>query len=336
MKFYFLSILMTFSLTIFAQNGEKPLREYTLSDLQKEFVGKKVIITHKPVPPEGDVLYDWELVQKKGSTYVTKSFEWIPSKYLYQKAEIITILPGPTLGKKMKSKTNAFGEQVVNKNPYVKVIVKFGDGTMASTTTYPSIFSETIMLVSVIDSLNKVMSSIIPEIIGDTLYAVCDSRLFKNTASIDEMLSFNNDVKAEDFPRFEPIIIKDAKYIAQREVLILKLQDTNNKIYFSYVTSEEFNTFKNDYDSKLKIITSTTGLFTKSVTKLFSEKEVRAIKKGIFFKGMSAAALQLSIGFPDKENKNSYGGDQLVYHGGRLYIYLDKDNETVESWQFQE
>jgi len=336
MKFYFLSILMILSLTIFAQNGEKPLSEYTLSDLQKEFVGKKVIITKKPVPPEDDVLYDWELVQKRGSTYVTKLFKWIPSKYLYQKAEIIAILPDSTVGKKLKSKTNAFGEQVVNKNPDVEVIVKFGDGTMASINTCPSIFSDNIELLSVIDSLKKVMASVIPEIIGDTLYANCNSLLFKNTASLNEILSLNNNVKTEDFPRLEPIIIKAAKYSAQREVLILKLQDTNNKIYLSYVTSEDFNSCKNDSDSKLKIIASITGFLTKYETELLSEKEVRAIKEGSFYKGMSVAALRLSIGFPDKENKNSYGGDQLVYYGGRLYIYLDKDNETVESWQFQE
>jgi len=335
-----LSFIFLLSLSFFAF-GQNQDKKPTLYDLQQKYVGKEVIIKSKHYSEDGQQTA-WEKAIKKGIYYVGKRY--LPNNYLKQKATIIAIQPYWPADREKLGKTDLFGNEIGPESiidPYFNVIVKFKDGKFAIASSYSGITNsifETKNDYSEYEKLKQNINKLILPIIGDTLFATRTSSLYKVTAKVSDL--FSEKGKAIDFPRLEPLIIVTAKYyevnsdqtftLASDRLVLIKLKDRNNHFYLSYCDAKKIKYYYNY--SVLQIIAHNTGMYIK-IPDYLTNEEIQAIRDGTFFKGMSVYALYEAIGLPDKENKDSYGGNQLIYFDHTLYIYLDKENEHVESWQ---
>ncbi|NOX86259.1 MAG: hypothetical protein GXO86_09900 [Chlorobi bacterium] len=328
MKFKLLLILFILSLAVYAQDQEN---ESTLADLQKQYTGEQVIV--KTLFVRNGKQFDWNEAKRDGDHYVYEMLKYLPVSYIGREAEIIAIQLNKKEREEINEKTNAFGEKFDIKsiiNPYFEIVVKFSDGKIALTTAYQSTLDYKIELVSHLEVRKKELADFVSLITGDTLYATSISRIFKPVASIGDMLSNNNFMKARDFPRLEPLIIEATKFITQHNVIILKLKDPKNRIYLSYSDAEN-EIYLDDYKNLLETIANDIKMIT-IIPDCLTEDEIKAIKIGACFKGMSVMALHFSIGFPDKEKKYSTGGNQLIY-GDWLNIRLDNQNDHIISCQ---
>jgi hypothetical protein len=68
-----------------------------------------------------------------------------------------------------------------------------------------------------------------------------------------------------------------------------------------------------------------------SITGL-TPRKIQAVREGSLFRGMSLSAVYQAIGFPEKKNDWGRGGQQLIYAGGAILVYVDS-TEHVTGWQ---
>lgn len=350
MRIKLLLLLLFIGCTSFGQTNKK----LKLYELKNKYIGKQAIIKSRLI--DKNQQFKWTFGKKQGDYYVQKPedeiknqynleetsseyariavFGYLPIKYVNQEAKIIALQLTSSKRDALEGKTNAFGETTIMDSivdPYFDIIVKFKDGTIAMTSTYEDLLEENLELISDLNIRKNKIQKFADSILGNTLYPVKNSTLYKSTANVDDMISRNPNQIAETIPKLEPLIIVASKYITPQNILILKFKDSNNNIYLSYSKGKKQSYADALGYTFLDVIATDIGMYTK-IPSFYTQDEIEAIKKGEIFKGMSLNALYDSIGFPDEKNENSYGGNQLIYNDW-LYIYLDDENEKVDSWQ---
>jgi hypothetical protein len=267
---------------------------------------------------------------------------FISESYFGKEAEVIAI----QLNSLQKERSgvggvNALGEKITDGtlvNPYVDVIVRFPDDTVAMTTSYLSLIlsdsdlTRPLKLLAEKNERATLINSQLDSIVGKTVYAVAYSRLFLPTASLESLMenSHYSEQQTLDFPRLQPLTITKAAYNDDKDVIILKLRDTTGKEYLC------LSNFDARRDDKVTFFQRVVESYPASLRSLIptdmTPREIEAVRKGSIFNGMSKDAMYRAIGFPEKENNWGRGGKQFIYFNGKLFVYLDA-TDHVKDWQ---
>lgn len=311
----------------------------TLGEARGVLLGKKVVVegqTNDDYPFKGK-LTEWQLAVEQGNEFVTvTTTTYLPDTYQGKEAEVIAVQLNYQ-EKKGAGRVNALGETVSDAglvNPYTDIVVKFPDGTIALTTQYLyGLFDESLApfrLSSQKTSRVELINSKLPSIIGRTVYPVAVSRLYLPTASLETMLDITSvGQRALHFKLLEPMNIVAAKYNQQKDVIIIKLREKTGTEYLTVSTFNQSEHKDKDFFETVAA-SSPASLFTSFRT--LAPREVVAIRAGKIITGMYVLAVYCAIGMPDHENEWSRGGRQLVYFGGKFFVYLDS-NDRVVNWQ---
>jgi hypothetical protein len=324
---------------VIGQPKKKKPSEMTLGEARGLLLGKNVIVqgqTHDDYPFKGE-LTEWQLAVEQGNEYVTVTrTTYLPDTYQGKEAEVVAVQLD-SLEKKGAGRVNALGETVSDAglvNPYTDLVVKFPDGTIALTTQYLSAFFDESLapfrLSSARTSRVELINSKLPSILGRTVYPVAISQLYLPTASLETMLDIAAmGQRALHFKLLEPMNIVAAKYNEQKDVIILKLRE---KIGTEYLTVSTFNQSEHKDKDFFETVVDSSPASLLSSFRTLAPREVAAIRAGKIITGMYVLAVYCAMGMPDHENQWSRGGRQLVYFGGKFYVYLDS-NDRVVSWQ---
>jgi hypothetical protein len=340
MKLVSAVVLSVFSLAGLAQSQNsndwrKQMNSATsLGTVRRLFLNQKVIVAGAAAEILTEsVLLGWGVALRgSGDRYTKLNLENLPSGYKGKTATVVAVqLNDP---RQRQLRPNALGEIVAEDdivNPYFDIVVQFDNGILAICTGYPNTISDNIEFASAASALTDRMSKELPLLIGRTVYAVGYSKLYQPDTSLDEIIGVGSEGVREqllpsDVPLLEPITILAAKYIDSTGVVFkLKLPNGNEALSFTY------QIYYVGGDSERPFLERVIGTLQMEMPKL-TPREIDAIRKGTIYKGMTKAALDLMLGFTDKENDWGRGGKQLVYYDGRLLVYLDRDNK-VEDWQ---
>jgi hypothetical protein len=311
-------------------------REMKLREARALWVGKTVKL--KPAHLIYGMLSGWYRVVKDGDVYVTETGldKYLPSTYQNGEAQVVALQVNHTEGVG-NGKPNALGEILDDNdlvNPYTDVIIRFDDGTLAMTTSYLSLFTDpgttTFVLASEkrdrMDAINKEL----PSILNKVVYAVAYSKLYLPTTTLEELIDETSGApkRAIDFTKLEPLTIVAAKYNEENDVIILKLRDGKGK---EYLTASNFSQTEVKNSFFAKVVSSLPAALLTDLGGL-TPRDIVEIKQGSLSRGMSLHALYCLMGFPEKENDYGRGMKQLVYYGGRIFVYLDADSR-VNNWQ---
>lgn len=312
----------------------------TLAQVRALLLGKKVTIGGPVVTISrynGDLLH-WHLAEERGGRYaelrtVTRS---LPASYLGSEAEVLAVQLN-AIEVERSGRPNALGEVADEDslvNPYCDVVVKLADGTLALHTGYPSIFladfSPPFRLVSEQSNRSAEINGQLPSVIGRTVYAVGYSRLYQPTTSLEELTQrarYSQQLILAP-PRLQPLKVVAAKYNVEHDLIILKVRGEDGK---EYLTASKFMSAGEERPFFERVIGSPPCLLVSTFAGL-TPREVAAVRSVEVFAGMSKSALYYALGFPDKENNMGRGLKQLIYFGGRTYVYLDA-NDRVRDWQ---
>jgi hypothetical protein len=311
-------------------------RKMTLGEARVLLVGKRVTILD-----HGDRnfherwgLIDWYAGVDQDGQYKMNLLSRIPVSYLGQEAAIIAIQPNAPL-----PSTNALGEKNDDAsliNPYCDVVITLSDGTVAMTSTYLSLaFSQDagfrpFTLIAENDQRRALIIAQLPTVVGKTVYAVAYSKLYPPTASLEAMIDddFHQRILIDRIPRLIPLSIVTAKYLNEKDVIVLKLKSADGAEYLAFSRFPRMPGGQSDFLETL--VRSDANLITWPAVKELTQREIAAIKEGKIVVGMSTFALYCILGLPDKENNWGRGGKQLIYLGGRLFVYLNANDHVTD------
>lgn len=311
-------------------------RPATLADVKAKYLNQKVYAIGTPTSGlrKNEVLIDWSLAKQSGAKYEKDYSNFLDAKYRGQAASVIAIdLQKSFLRERTaEHSVNALGEEInddATVNPYFLLVVRFEDGTTASTTGYPNTIDGSVQLASIRNALVQEMAGL-PGVLGKSLYAVGYSELYPVDTTLDEMQGGKGILRRlsrSEMPLLEPLEITAAKYLPEFNSVVLKLKMPNGTDVLSITTSDHI-TGRGEATALLQKIS---GFLKIEIPKDLSPKEIEAIKKHTIFRGMTKDALYYSFGFPEKENDWGRGGTQLVY-STHLIVYVDSQDK-IQDWQ---
>ena len=319
-------------------------KDKTLGEIREELLGKEVVI--KGVKATGlgqfqgeDVFLDWHLAggnsqtgfkQKKANFTNYAPYRFKGSKGIVESIEIAESFLNKT---KRGTSTDVFGDTIKDDgvlNPYFEIVVKLHNGILLITTGYyNTIIGTNLELVSKAYLIKNEISKNINSLIGKTIFPVAYSIIFPPNADLKDITDilqrdFN---KMRDVPNFTPLKLIKAKYLENENGILLKVEflgDRNGIIFSEFPTDKSSQKW-----SFLTKATYSSGVLTQ-IPKDLTAKEVKAVRDGSIFRGMSIDALHYSLGFPQEENDWGSGGKQLIY-GDSVFVYIKSDK--VVDWQ---
>ena len=317
--------------------SETAKKANTLGEFKRQFLNKQVVVND--VPFDERYCLEWTVAQQKSDGTFAEAegiYNHLPIRYKGQTGMVIAIQLAPSFLQKTRvGSTNAFGETVAEDDiadPYMEIVVKFGDGTVGIVRGFPiTLVPEKMELASSRESVREQIESQLPSIVGRKLYAVGFSRLYKPTATVEEMSGLQEilaRLSVLDVPLLEPLTITKAKYLPDVGAVVLKVSLPNGSEAIAYTPSRYID-FK---DAKQDFLSQISGTLLSSIPDKLTAREVKAIKERSLFRGMSGDAVDYAIGFKDSENDWGKGGKQRIYLNGKLVIYVDSSN-NVEDWQ---
>jgi hypothetical protein len=308
----------------------------TLGSFKRQFLNQDVIVND--VPFEESYCLQWTTARQVPDGTYQKTDEimnHLAIGYRGQTGTVVAIqLAKSILQHTNVGGTNAFGESVSEDeidNPYMEVVVKFKDGMLGMTAGYIVTLPELMELASKRQSLREDMASKLPSMIGRKLYAVGFSRLYKPTATIEDLSGIDNTLtklSISDVPLLEPLTITKVKYLPDVDAVLMKLSLPNGTEAIAYTPSLLFHFEELDEE----FLAHVAGTLYVSVPQGLTAREIEAIKGMKLFRGMSKDALDYAIGFCEKENDWGRGGKQRIYFNGKLIVYLD-NSDKIEDWQ---
>jgi len=315
-------------------------REGTLNAMRQKYLGKRIVIKDATVAGRG-VLLNWT-VAKQDSTghFVSSPFDHLAAMYNGKEATVIGLqLDANQLNESNVNEPNAFGERLSEgdiDNPYLDVVGQFDDGTVAMVEDYPRsiVFAErfglsTFLLANAKNIHEQIISANLPTIVGKTVYAVGYSRFYRLDTTRDEIVDLvRRDQKlVYDFPLLQPLTIADAKYIADADIVVMKIRlpDGRQLLAESDYRDDESKDGDNTFLGRI------TRLLKTAIPPKLTPREVQSIQRGEVFRGMTRDALYYAMGFPTKENDWGRGGKQLIYHDV-VFVYVDSSG-SVTDWQ---
>jgi len=300
----------------------------TLGSVKQKYLNQKVVLVGLvwDDPVRGPVLIEWNLGIEEAGRYKFDMHTNLPATYKGQTATVIAIQLNN--GKKTPS-VNALGEPIDPDNtvkPYFDFIVKLADGRVAMTSAYPDTIQEDVKLASDEDALAQEMTTKLPSLVGGTFYACEFTHLYSTDATLEEILEASRILKQlTDVPLLVPLKVTAAKYNESASAVILKLRLPDGRdalaVASGYPLTDKDETFLQRVSASL----------LSEIPKKLTPQEIRAIKKGSIFRGMSEDALYCSLGFPKSENDWGRGGKQLLYTDN-LMVYLDNQDKVID-WQ---
>jgi len=320
-----------------ATSTPKPKEPETLDAFKRKFMNQDIIVND--VPFEDNYCLQWVSAQQKpdGSYEEVKEIHNnLPISYRGQTANVISVqLAHSIFENNHAGGTNAFGESVGEgeiENPYMEIVLKFKDGKLAITRGYTNTLVPELMdLASKRESAQAKLDSLLPTVIGQPLYAVAFSKLYKPTASVDDIMGPSEilaRLSVTEVPLLQPLSITKTKYLPDVNAVVMKLKlpSGSDAIVLTQLSNVDLN------DSGQSFLSKISGSLLSSMPKDLKPREIDAIKGMKVFRGMSKEAVQYAIGLAEKENDWGRGGTQLVYFDGKLLVYLDASGR-VEDWQ---
>ena len=321
-------------LAAFAQDVPK-----TLAKFKERFLGQPVVVNGNPYDniycsgwhtafQNGDGTY------KKDDSIDVRGFDNLPIGYREKVGTVIAIQLAPSILQKTQAgSTNAFGETIGENeisNPYLEVVVKFADGQLGLASGFPdSLVPFNMELATERKSLAATISSKLPSVVGKKLFAVGFTRLYKPTATIEELSGTHPQlVKLSilDIPLLEPLTITKAKYLPDVNAVLLKLSLPNGAEAIAYTPLSVLHDSTEDFFSRISVS------LLSSIPRNLTARDIAAIKGRTLYRGMSSDLVSWAIGFKESENDWGRGGKQLVYFDGKLLVYINNSNK-VEDWQ---
>jgi hypothetical protein len=296
LKFFLVPALIVFAFGFVNAQPKRTGREMTLGQARAVLVGKKVVIVGKTASdyPLKGYLYDWHLATESNGEYrdTRDLMNYISDSYQGKEAEVIAI----QLNRIEKERSgvgsvNALGEKTTDEtlvNPYVDVVVRFPDGTVAMTTSYLSlIFSDSDLtrpfkLMSEKTERSTLINGQLQSIVGKPVYAVAYSRLFLPTASLESLMATArySAQQTVEFPRLESLTISKAAYNDDKDVIVLKLRDTTGK---EYLCLSHFDANDNKATFFQRVVESYPASLKASMPTDLTPRELEAIRKGNTF-----------------------------------------------------
>lgn len=332
-----MKLKFAFLLFLCSDMGFSQQRPQTLAAFKQAFLNQQVIINDVP-SSEGGCL-EWETAEQNGEMYSAKEGpdNHLPLQYRGQQGTVVAVQLAKSLLKSLLQDTqvgakNAFGETVTEgdvSDPYLEVIVKFGDGQLGIIREFPTGLSSKLELATARMTSQRELDGALPSLIGRKIYAAAYSDLYKPTSTLEELDSVNNDtdkLPPWDIPILQPLTITKAKYLPDINAVILKVKLPSGSEAIVYTTLDDA---AQDDDSIISRVT--TGFLT-SIPRNITPKQLDAIRKKSILKGMTKHVVMYVFGFPEKTNDWGNGGTQLVYSGGKVMVYLDSRGK-VEDWQ---
>lgn len=300
------------------QSGQRKAQKPTLSSLRQKYVGKYVVI-QRPSP-------DW----KGGSP----------------REGILGVVTSVELNELHTTRSwgtpNAFGETRESRDstevdPYVDVTVRLADGSETHTTGYEYTFCcqrdryqnkyLNFRLTTPPSVHAPIIKANLHSVVGKDLYALSSSLLYQPDTSRESLIGRwggpISDTDKRHMGLLRPLRILKADYDEPSDSILLKLQLPDGKSALAVTTYIEEG-------ASLPFLTKIEGSVFASVPSSFSAVDVQALRKGSLIIGMSVEALDEIYGYPDRENDWGRGGTQRVYHGGRLLVYLDRNERVVD------
>lgn len=309
-------------------------REGTLNAVRKEYLGKRIIIKDTTIPGRG-VLVEWTLANHDNTgRFASSIYDHLAATYNGKEATVIAVqLDAIDRKKSGVNEPNALGETLSEgdiDNPYFDVVGRFDDGTVAMVTGYPTTIESAFLLAAARNNHEQIISANLPRAVGKTVYAVGYSQFYRLDTTRDEIVDLvrREQKRVYDFPLLQPLTIADAKYIADADVVVMKIRLPNGTQLLA--ESEYHDDESKDGDNTFLGRITRPRLMTVIPPELTST-EVQSIQQGAIFRGMTQEALYYAMGFPTKENDSGSGGKQLIYHDV-VFVYVDSDGK-VSDWQ---
>jgi len=296
--------------------------------LKKMYLNQKVVVSGSTFPRG---MLDWNLARPKGDYYEPDLMNHLPAAYKGRQALVIAVQMN-ALHRAEYSKQNALGEQTSPDDvvdPYVDVVVRFEDGTVAMKTAYPGILG--LAMAADDDKLTAEMNRELPGVIGARFYAVAFSKLYKPTATLEDMQGSGeilSRLSMTEVPLLAPLTITKARYLPEEKAVVLKLTLPNGSEALALTS----RTYIENSDPKAAFLERVSGTLLNSIPKKLTPKEVGSIKSKTLFRGMSKDAVQFAVGFAERTNDWGRGGEQLVFFSGKLTIYIDSAGRVTD-WQ---
>jgi hypothetical protein len=308
-------------------------REGTLNAVRQKYLGKRIVI--KDTSSGRGVLLEWTVAHQDSiGRFVYSPFDHLSAMYNGKEATVIAVqLNNIQLQKSGLNQPNALGERVEEgdvDNPYLDLVGRFDDGTLALVNGFPNSIESKFFLASARNAHEQIILANLPTIIGKTIYAVGYSEFYTLDTTKDEIVDLlrREQKRVYDFPLLQPLTIKDAKYIADADVIVMKIGFPDGRQLLA--ETEYRDDESKDGDNTFLGRITRPRLMTFIPPKL-TAKEVQSIQSGSVFRGMTLDALYYAMGFPSKENDWGAGGKQLIYHDV-VFVYVDSRG-TVSDWQ---
>jgi hypothetical protein len=312
----------------------------TLGAFRRQFLNQKILIND--VAFEGRYCLEWTMAEAKSDgTFVEVEGinNHLPFSYRGETATVVAIQLAPSFLQKTRvGDTNAFGEPAAEDeiaDPYMDVIAKLDNGTVAMVRGYPiTLVPQVMELASIRDSARQTIESQLQSIIGKNLYAVGYSRLYKSTASVEEM-SGSQELLARlspsDIPLLQPIKIVKVKLLPESGDVVFKVLLPSGSEAIAYTPASYIDLTQ----EKQSFLSQISGTLLAAIPTGLTPREVKAVKERTVFRGMSADAVDYALGFKDSENDWGRGGRQLSYFHGKVLVYINSSNRVEDVQSFE-
>jgi hypothetical protein len=281
--------------------------------------------------PMGDYLLEWQIASRTDEGFKSDPLKHLPLSYKGKRATVVAVQLNPR-SRTGRGGVNALGESVSAddaQDPYVDIIVRFDDETLAMKTGYPNTLE--IDLASERDRTSAEMEKNLPSVIGSTLYAAAFSKLYQPTATLQDMegaTEILSRISVTKVPLLAPLTIEKARYVPEENAVVLKLRFPDG----SEALSLTHSIYLRNANPEAMFLTKIAGNLLPAIPAGLTPKEIEAIKGMKLFRGMSEDAVGYAIGFPEKTNDWGRGGKQLVFFSGKLTVYVDNSGKVVD-WQ---
>lgn len=287
-------------LSLVMASGQDKIEQAKATYLNKSVVIKSVVF--RPA------------VESNGK-YRYENVYFIASKYVGQNAIVIAVQPNEDF-LQPAAKVNALGEVVAqpDREPWVDIVVKFDDGSLAILRDTVAGLPHSILLpenIAEMQAVRKAREEKVKGFVGRTLYATALSNVYRSDVALTEMQGRNRISP----PLLEPLKIEVAKWNDETECAIVKLKFPDGRDALTLLNDSG----ESCADSSL----------LSQFPAFLSKADVAAVKTRTPVRGMSEMALYYAIGFPEHQNDYGRAGKQLVYGSG-LIVYLNASDKVED------
>jgi hypothetical protein len=307
----------------------------TLRSIRQAYLNQNVVLSGPVSVLSGKrVLLYWTYAKESHGRYDADGFQnHLPEDFHGKIGRVIAIQMNKL--HTTSGGTNALGETVPEDDladPYFDLVAQLDDGKLGMVTTYFGLLNLSVVLESEHSKRVTEMNSQLPLVVGKPLYAVAYSHLYEPDSTLEQMTGRQAVLKqlsASAAQFLTPLPITAAKYFESCDCVVLKLKLPDGQDALTVTLSEYLDTSDG---AELPFLSRIAGTLLTEVPHKLTAREIDAIKRVTIIKGMSENGVYYAIGFAEKKNDWGDGGMQMIFFGGKLIVYLDKQGSVVD-WQ---